>query len=121
MECAVDADRISLRVILNAVSSNSAVTAEVVVAKMKVRSLSTQHYVFYIVSTHEFFNIIELRFNSLHSSSISSFLLSPDNHKSQDHKFTDYKKQFFLYKDKLQIADKEIRKLKPDPSLHCAA
>ena len=38
MECAVDADRISLRVILNAVSSNSAVTAKVVLvaAKMKV-------------------------------------------------------------------------------------
>lgn len=45
MECTVDGDRISLRVILNAVSSNSAVTAEVVVAKMKVRRIKLKENV----------------------------------------------------------------------------
>jgi len=45
MECTVGADRISLRVILNAVSSNSAVTAEVVVAKMKVRRIKLKENV----------------------------------------------------------------------------
>jgi hypothetical protein len=45
MECTVGADRISLRVILNAVSSNSAVTAEVVVAKMKVRRVKLKENV----------------------------------------------------------------------------